>query len=189
MNKAFVKEDHSSPPQDPEPRPDAHSDIPRGAKNYMTPGGMEKLRMELHRLSNEQRPQLIARINRSRTHDADRVTSDEFNEAKRELRKTDLRIDFLSRRLELAEIVDPLKVRSEHVQFGATVQVLNEDGLTKTYRIVGIDEADIDLGRIGWTSPLAKALLDAKAGDAVNFKSPGGEEELEVLSVDYLEIR
>jgi transcription elongation factor GreB len=101
------------------------------------------------------------------------------------LRKVARRIDFLVQRLELTEVVDPVEIESDHVQFGATVTVLHEDDSLKEYQIVGIDEADVGLGRISWTSPLAKALLDAKSGDVLAFKTPVREEELEVISIVY----
>ena len=95
---------------------------------------------------------------------------------------------FLAKRLEAAEVVDPLAINVEYVQFGATVSLRFEDDSEKTYSIVGVDEVDVNRGRISWMSPLARALLKAKAGDYVTFHSPKGEQEVEVLAVVYKEL-
>ena len=184
MNKAFVKEDDSRIDTEPELHLDARADIPAGARNYMTPKGAKRLRSELDELVCNQRPQLLEQINRIDPQDIGSAGED-LRSAKRALRKVARRIDFLVQRLELTEVVDPLEIESDHVQFGATVTVLHEDDSLKEYQIVGIDEADVGLGRISWTSPLAKALLDAKSGDVLAFKTPVREEELEVISIVY----
>jgi transcription elongation factor GreB len=92
---------------------------------------------------------------------------------------------FLAKRLEAAEVVDPLAIQVEYVQFGATIRLRLEDDSVKTYSIVGVDEVDVGRGRISWMSPLARALLKAKAGDFVTFQSPKGEQEVEIISVEY----
>lgn len=187
MNKAFVKEDDSRIDTDPEIHLDARVDIPAGARNYMTPKGAQTLRSELDELVYKQRPKLLEQINRIDPQDTGSAAED-LRSAKRALRKVARRIDFLVQRLELTEVVDPLEIESDHVQFGATVTVVREDESVKEYQIVGIDEADVGLGRISWASPLAKALLDAKIGDVLAFKTPVRKEELEVISIVYQEI-
>ena len=116
------------------------------------------------------------------------LSSDDVYESKKALRKIDRRIAFLIQRLELTEIVDPLEVQSDRIRFGASVRIQHEDGSLKDYRIVGIDETDLEKGRISWTSQLAKAVFDAAAGDVITFKTPSYEEELEILTVRYKEI-
>ncbi len=187
MNKAFVKEDDTRADSAPDIEFDARADIPPGAKNYMTPGGAQQLRSELEVLLNENRPQLLERVNRSDPIESG-PKANEIREARKQLRKIDRRIDFLVKRLELTEIVDPLQVPSERVKFGATVRLQYEDGSIRDYQIVGIDETDLSRGRISWTSPLAKAILDTKAGDVTPFKTPVHEEEVEILVVHYEEI-
>ena len=88
----------------------------------------------------------------------------------------------------LTEVIDPLDQDSDHIRFGATVTVQPSSGPGKVYQIVGIDEADIERGRISWTSPLARSLLDGKAGDIIKVSTPAGEQELEIIEVRYLEI-
>jgi transcription elongation factor GreB len=95
---------------------------------------------------------------------------------------------FLAKRLESAEIVDPLLIKATYVQFGATVTLRYEDDSEKTYTIVGVDEVDIALGRISWMSPLAKALMRMSEGDVIMFNSPKGQQEVELLEVKYVPI-
>ena len=101
------------------------------------------------------------------------------------MREIDRRIEFLLRRLEAVEIVDPATVRSDQVLFGATVTIRDEEDRHRTYSIVGVDEADVSLGKISWVSPLARALSKARVGDVVQFHSPKGEQEVEVVDLTY----
>ena len=187
MNKAFVKEDDSRIDSTPEIELDARADIPPGAMNYMTPKGARQLREELEGLLHEERPRLLKLANQDESLESGPL-ADSIREAKKSLRKTDRRIDFLIQRLELTEIVDPLQVQSDRVRFGASVRVYHQDGSLKDYQIVGIDETDLSMGRISWTSPLAMAILDAAAGDVIPFRTPVHEEEVEIVSVRYEEI-
>ena len=104
----------------------------------------------------------------------------------------DGRIRFLTKRIENAEVVDPVsqgKIAKGRVRFGATVTVEDEDGEEKTYSIVGIDEYDATRGLVSWVSPIGKALLKAQEGDVVTFNAPSGKRELEIIKVEYLPIR
>jgi len=82
-------------------------------------------------------------------------------------------------------VVQPLPPPHEQIRFGATVTVRECSGAESRYRIVGVDETDIDRGWVSWLSPIAKALLNARVGQRVRFKFPSGEEELEIVSIDY----
>lgn len=184
MSKAFVK--------DPEDQDNDDSEIPeaptvRGEKNYITPSGAAKLQAELHDLLHKQRPQLTAVVAWAASN-GDRSENADYIYGKRRLREIDRRIRFLTKRLEAAEVVDPTQVKSDRVFFGATVTVEDEDGGRKTYAIVGIDEADPARGKISWISPLTRALLKAKIGDLVQFRTPKGFRELEVIEISYQEI-
>ncbi len=187
VNKAFVKEDDSRIDSTPEINLDARADIPPGAMNYMTPAGALQLRKELDNLLHEERPRLLERVNRDDSAGSG-SSSDDVYESKKALRKIDRRIEFLIQRLELTEIVDPLEVQSDRIRFGASVRIQHQDESLKDYQIVGIDETDLDKGRISWTSPLAKAVFDSAAGDVITFKTPSHEEELEIVSIRYEEI-
>ena len=187
MNKAFVKEDDNRIDSTPEINLDARADIPPGAMNYMTPAGALRLRKELDNLLHGKRPRLLERVNQDDSAGSD-PSSDDVYESKKALRKTDRRIEFLIQRLELTEIVDPLEVRSDRIRFGACVRIQHQNGSLRDYQIVGIDETDLDKGRISWTSPLAKAVFDTAEGDVIAFKTHAHEEEIEIVSVCYKEI-
>ena len=118
----------------------------------------------------------------------DRSENADYHYGKKRLRQIDGRIHFLQKRLESADIVDPLEQQKRaglRVLFGCTVTVENADGDEKTYSIVGVDEIDLAKGRISWVAPLSKALLGASEGDLVSFRSPRGIEELEIVKVVY----
>ena len=106
------------------------------------------------------------------------------------MREIDRRIRFLTKRLDLAEVVDPAARQEslDQVFFGATVTIADENGDEQTYQIVGIDETDFSRNRISWVSPLARALTRAREADIVRFQSPAGMREIEVLSVEYIAI-
>ena len=154
-------------------------------KNYITPAGVQNLKVELKKLLNQDRPELVKVITWAASN-GDRSENGDYIYGKRRLREIDRRIRFLSQRLEQAEIVDPLKQDQSRVLFGATVTIQDEEGLEKTYRIVGQDEIDLSQGWISWVSPMAKALLNAKQGSVVQVKTPRGDEEVEVIKVEYL---
>jgi transcription elongation factor GreB len=168
MSRAFVRE--SDVPQLPELPPQT-SPLPPGARNYLTPGGAERLRSELERLLQTERPRLAAK------------PADDMD-AKRELQVLDQRIRYLQQSLRTAEIVPPPSDGTDVVRFGATVTV--HDGREETrYRIVGVDETDLDRGWVSWLSPLARALLNARVGSRVDFKAPRGKQQLEIRRIEY----
>lgn len=186
MSKAFTKEGNGEEleldlnAQDEDSSPD----LLTGKKNYITPQGAERLRTELKHLLNEERPSLVKVIQWAASN-GDRSENADYIYGKRRLREIDRRIRFLSKRLEIAEIIDPTTQKSEIILFGATVTVLDENGNKKTYSIVGVDETNIKLGHISWVSPVGKALLQSKAGDTVTIHTPKGDEDWEIQSVEY----
>jgi transcription elongation factor GreB len=97
----------------------------------------------------------------------------------------DRRARLLRRHLDTAQVVAPELQRGGRVLFGATVTVRDEEGAARVYRIVGVDETDFAKGKISWISPIAKALLQGKAGDVVQLKTPNGEEDLEIEKVEF----
>jgi len=182
MSKAFTREDD----KDGDDRPDDDQPIP-GGKNYITPAGAERLRQELKKLKYEERPEVTKTVAWA-AGNGDRSENGDYLYGKKRLREIDKRMRFLAKRLEAAEIVDPLLIKVAHVQFGATVTLRLEDDSEKTYSIVGVDEVDVSRGRISWMSPLARALMKASEGDVVTFQAPGGEQEVEVVGVRYVGI-
>jgi transcription elongation factor GreB len=185
MSKAFTKE------SDQEEELDAPADAELLAlpqkKNYMTPKGFAKLKAELHELLNKTRPDIVQVVSWA-AGNGDRSENGDYLYGKKRLREIDRRIRFLSKRLEIAEVIDPTQVKAEKIQFGATVIYQNEDEIKKTISIVGIDESVPGEGKVSWISPLAKVLLNQQVGDVVTFISPKCEEDLEILNVSYREI-
>ena len=185
MSKAFTKEDDRD-----DDAPDAELQALPTKKNYITPKGFHRMKDELHVLLNQTRPDLTQVVAWAASN-GDRSENADYIYGKRRLREIDRRIRFLSKRLEIAEVIDPAKVEASKppkVQFGATVTYANEEGVKKTVYIMGIDEIEPSKGKISWISPLAKALLNQEKGEAVTFRSPKGEEELEILEIKYQEI-
>jgi transcription elongation factor GreB len=181
MSKAFTKETE----QDEEDDVQEPSPLPVGAKNYMTPAGYRRLKDEALQLLNKERPELTKVIAWAASN-GDRSENADYIYGKRRLREIDRRIRFLTKRLENAEVIDPAtREPTDQVFFGATVTVADEAGNERTYAIVGIDEADVSRGLISWISPLARQLLKAREGDRVTVRTPGGEETLDILSVEY----
>jgi transcription elongation factor GreB len=116
----------------------------------------------------------------------DRSENGDYLYGKKRLREIDRRMRFLTKRLELAEVVDPtLQTNREQVFFGATVLYANHEGQEQRVTIVGVDEAEPLQGRISWISPVARALTKAKLGDTVTLRTPGGIEELDILEISY----
>jgi transcription elongation factor GreB len=186
MNKAFTRESDAAPEDDDL---EQASPLPAGARNYMTPPGFARLKSELDHLVHRERPELVATVAWA-AGNGDRSENGDYIYGKRRLREIDRRIRFLIRRLDVAEVVDPAAARNEgdedRVFFGATVTVANERGEERTVSIVGVDEIDTPRGYISWISPMARALLKAREGDAVTLRTPGGTEELEIVSVRYV---
>jgi transcription elongation factor GreB len=185
MNKAFTREDDAEVEDDPEIE---DASLPAGTKNYVTPGGFNLLKAELDGLVEKERPALVAVVAWA-AGNGDRSENGDYIYGKKRLREIDRRIRFLVRRLDKAEVVDPMTRRddddTDRVFFGATVDVRDGHGKKRTISIVGVDEIDTDRGYISWMSPMARALTKAREGDTVTLKTPGGVEELEILEVRY----
>ena len=181
MNKAFPKEnDPDDDDQDAGAPP-----VPAGLKNYITPTGFKRLKDEALHLLDKERPELVKVIHWAASN-GDRSENADYIYGKRRLREIDRRIRFLTKRLDAAVVVDPAaREETDQVFFGATVTLMHEDGKEKIYSIVGIDETDVSRGRISWISPLAKALIKAREGDTVTVKTPGGNESLEIVGIEY----
>jgi transcription elongation factor GreB len=169
MSKAFTREETDGP--DIPDLPPLASTLAPGAKNYITAAGAQKLRDELQQLVETTRPALVA--------------SSDDPDAKRQLARLDQRIMQLDESLQSSEIITPADGPADIVRFGATVTIRESDGNEESYRIVGVDEMDIERGWVSWVSPIAKALLNRKRGERVRFKFPSGEETLEILDIRY----
>src|SRR5574337_1195062 len=154
MNKAFTRESDADDDDEPTPAP-----LPPGTKNYITPGGYARLRAELLRLMDEERPQVVEAVHWA-ARNGDRSENGDYIYGKKRLREIDRRIRFLTKRLEIAEVADPsVHHGRDQIFFGATVTYAEETGLERTVTIMGIDEADSAQGQVSWISPIARALL------------------------------
>jgi transcription elongation factor GreB len=181
VNKAFTKETG----QDDDEQDAGAPPVPAGLKNYITPAGFKRLKDEALHLLDKERPELVKVIHWAASN-GDRSENADYIYGKRRLREIDRRIRFLTKRLDAAVVVDPAgREDTDQVFFGATVTLMQEDGVEKIYSIVGIDEADVSRGRISWISPLAKALIKAREGDTVTVRTPGGDESLEIVGIEY----
>jgi transcription elongation factor GreB len=169
MSKAFTREENAGP-EIPD-LPPLVSPLPEGARNYMTATGAQRLRDELAQLVNEKRPPL--------------ATATDDPDAKRQLALLDQRIRQLEQSLQSAEIVARPNGALETVRFGSTVTVREESGEESIHRIVGVDETDFERGWVSARSPIARALLNKKLGARVRFRSPSGEQDLEIIAIGY----
>jgi transcription elongation factor GreB len=185
VSKAFTKE--STHDEDEELALPA---LPAGAKNYITAEGYKRLQTELLQLIDVERPQVTEVVHWA-AKNGDRSENGDYIYGKQRLRQIDRRIRFLTKRLEIAEVVDSHHHQgSEQIFFGAQVEYEEEDLSTGTIRtrcirIVGIDEADTQQGQVSWVSPIARVLLKARVGDSLRLPSPAGEKLIEVCAVIY----
>jgi len=179
MSKAFTKESDSDDDEVQLPA------LPAGGKNYITPAGYARLRAELLELIDIERPKIVDVVHWAASN-GDRSENGDYLYGKKRLREIDRRIRFLTKRLEIAEVVDPsLHYGKDQIYFGATVTYADDEGVERTVRIMGIDESDSAAGDVSWISPIARTLLKARQGDALKLVTPERVREIEVLEVCY----
>ena len=185
MNKAFTREtDGDADALDADELPVAPP-LPQGTRNYLTPAGYRRLRAELLGLLDDERPKVVEIVSWA-AKNGDRSENGDYLYGKKRLREIDRRIRFLTKRLDIAEVVDPsLHHGRDQVFFGATVRYVNARDEAHTITIKGIDEAESQQGEVSWIAPIARALLKARVGDEVQLATPGGIETIEVLEVRY----
>jgi transcription elongation GreA/GreB family factor len=164
MSRAFVKENDEQGNELPE-RP--QSPYP----NHITPAGLEALHQQLHALEEAHR-RMVEPVGN------ELIDQDAKHALVRDIR-------YVQDRIARAIVIDPTSQPKDRVGFGATVETEDEDGNRRRFEIVGEDEADAAKGKLSWVSPLARTLTDAKVGDAVVWKRPAGDLELEILSISY----
>lgn len=183
MSKAFTKETDGENDIDLDEPDDT---IPPDVKNYMTPRGYATLQDELRFLMKDERPKIVEIVSWA-AGNGDRSENGDYLYNKKRLREIDRRVRYLTKRIENAEVVDPQRQQGiEQVFFGATVTYVREDDTEITVKLVGVDEADLDQGKINWLSPVARALMKAKVGDTVDVRTEGKVETIEVLAIQYV---
>ncbi len=180
MSKAFTKESDADGDEDM-----GLPALPAGARNYMTPAGYARMRSELFALIDDERPKVVEIVHWAASN-GDRSENGDYIYGKKRLREIDRRIRFLTKRLEIAEVVDPaVHHGSDQVFFGATVTYAEAHGAERTVTILGMDEADSLNGQVSWVSPIARTLLKSREGDELKLMTPAGMLEIEVLQVCY----
>jgi transcription elongation factor GreB len=166
------------------PRPD----IPSAVKNYITPGGLQRLKDEHRFLLTRERP-AVTKVVAWAASNGDRSENADYQYNKRRLRQIDRRLRYLTKRIDAAEVIDPQAPRAgraaTHVFFGATVRYARADGTERVVTIVGVDEVDVPQNRISWISPLARALMKSGPRDLVVLRAPGKTDRLQILDVQY----
>lgn len=154
---------------------------------YITPAGLARIRAEYDELFGIERPKVVETVSWAASL-GDRSENADYIYGKRRLREIDRRLGYLARIMKQAKVVDPTKQEArDQVRFGATVVLADDDDNQRTLTIVGDDEADAGSGRIGWSAPLARALIGAKVGDERIVRLPSGEKSYEVMSIRYPE--
>jgi transcription elongation factor GreB len=164
---------------------DTETESVPGGKNYITPDGFERLKSERRQLWNVDRPEVV-RVVEWAAGNGDRSENGDYIYGKKRLREIDRRLRFLDKRMAAAVPVDPTQqTRRDQVFFGATVTYAREDDSETTVTITGIDETTFAAGRISWTSPVARALMQKRVGDTVTVRTPSGPEQIEILTIGY----
>lgn len=156
-------------------------------KNYLTRQGYEAMRMELAQLIKVERPSVVQIVSWAASN-GDRSENGDYIYGKKRLREIDRRMRFLTKRLEVAHVVDPAdQAGQDQVFFGATVHYIDQTGQSVRIKIVGVDEVDPLNGHISWVSPVARALLKSREGDTVTLESPTGLQTLDIIEVSYVD--
>jgi transcription elongation factor GreB len=159
------------------------SDKPR----FITPEGFARIRAEYDELFGVERPKTVEVVSWAASL-GDRSENADYLYGKKRLREIDRRLSHLSRIMKAAKVVDPAKHEAEargQVRFGATVELADEEDNRRAVTIVGDDETDAAAGRIGWSAPLARALIGAKVGDERIVRLPSGEKSYEIMAISY----
>src|SRR5271156_6030898 len=172
-------------------RPKVEEPAANQGKNYITPGGIERLKDERHFLLTKDRPAVVEVVAWA-AGNGDRSENADYLYGKRRLGQIDSRIRFLTKRIDAAVVTDPAAARqlsaATRIFFGATVTYKDAASLEHVVSIVGLDEVEPDRGYISWRSPLANALMKASPGDLVELRAPAKTEHLEIIKVAYAPI-
>jgi len=152
---------------------------------FITPDGFARIRAEYEELFGIERPKIVELVSWAASL-GDRSENADYLYGKKRLREIDRRLSHLSRIMKAAKVVDPAsQAARDQVRFGATVELADDDDKRRTLTIVGDDEADASAGRIGWSAPIARALVGARVGDERTVRLPAGEKSYEVMTIYY----
>ena len=152
---------------------------------FITPAGLARIRTEYEELFGVERPKTVEVVSWAASL-GDRSENADYLYGKKRLREIDRRLAYLAKVMKAAKVVDPAQQQDRsQVRFGATVELADEDDNRRTLTIVGDDETDASARRIGWSAPLARALIGAKVGDERVVRLPAGEKNYEVMVIAY----
>ena len=155
------------------------------APNYITASGLATLRAEYDQLLGEERPRIVEIVSWA-AGNGDRSENGDYLYGRKRMREIDRRLKWLLERMKAAKVVEPAQQPDKsRVFFGASVTLADDDDNERKVTIVGNDEADAGAGRIGWDTPLARALRGASVGDVRRVTLPGGEKSWEIISISY----
>jgi len=151
----------------------------------ITPTGMAALKARYDHLLGKERPEIVEIVSWA-AGNGDRSENGDYLYGRKKMREIDRELAYLARRMKALRIVDPTnQPDKDRIFFGATVELADEDDNRKTVTLVGDDEQDAGQGKVGWSSPIAKALKGAKLGDVRTVRLPGGVKEWEVMAIAY----
>jgi transcription elongation factor GreB len=157
------------------------------ADRYITAEGLARIRAEYEDLFGVERPKVVETVSWAASL-GDRSENADYIYGKRRLREIDRRLGHLAKIMKQAKVVDPAKqLARDEIRFGATVELADEDDRRRVLTLVGDDETDAGSGKIGWSAPLARALIGARVGDERIVPLPAGEKSYEVISIRYPE--
>ena len=155
------------------------------AERFISPEGLARIRGEYHELFATERPKVVEIVSWAASL-GDRSENADYLYGKRRLREIDRKLAHLARIMKDAKVVDPAKQQDRNqIRFGATVELADEDDKRRTVTIAGDDETDASSGRIGWSAPLARALIGARVGDERIVRLPAGEKNYEIIAIRY----
>jgi transcription elongation factor GreB len=180
MSKAFTRESDGD-------EDDAAAELPPVAagKNYVTPEGFAALRDEYTQLHSIERPKIVDLVSWAASN-GDRSENADYHYGKKRLREIDRRLRYVGNRIKSATVVNPAEQpRKEQAFFGAHVTYADENDVRRDVYIVGIDEADITIGKVSWISPIARAVMKARVGDVAKLHTPSGVQEIEIIAISY----
>ena len=154
---------------------------------FITPAGLARIRAEYDELFGVERPKIVETVSWAASL-GDRSENADYIYGKRRLREIDRRLGYLARIMKEAKVVDPARQEvRDQVRFGAIVELADDDDRRRVLTIVGDDEAEASAGRIGWSAPIARALIGARVGDERTVRLPAGEKNYEIVAIRYPE--
>ncbi|MBL4717622.1 MAG: GreA/GreB family elongation factor [Erythrobacter sp.] len=157
----------------------------QGKSNPVTPAGYAAMRARYDHLLGIERPAIVEIVNWA-AGNGDRSENGDYLYGRKRMREIDRELAHLARRMKAARVIDPAEQPDKsRAFFGATITLADEDDVERVVTLVGDDEQDASAGRIGWSSPVARAIKGAAVGDLRSVRLPGGLKEWEVVAIDY----